>query len=1105
MKPMIAKAKELGYESLALADTMTISGMVEFTNQCKKAGIKPIVGVTLRVYDKPTEKVKDAVENREVRIKAFVMNEDGLKNLIRVLSNANTPERFYYNARVSWDDVKGLQGCVITTGDFQSVFSHPDYREKIEEWRGLHLDVLVEIVPINTPLWDTMNARAIDLAAYMNLPTIIGHPFLYANPEDAKSLDVRGAIQQNADISAPWLPKHWFRGFHMRKGVEIAEDAVALSKRLQAHHPGLNPPDTVVKIAEAIKSMGKVADLCTYEFKKMPLALPMMAAGGKDGEWAALKDLCTAGFKERLLKPILAYQPPKEKLPVYVERLKYELDVLKKMGFSGYFLLVRQIVNWSKSQGIIVGPGRGSVGGSLVAYLIGITDVDPIRFDLLFERFINPERIDLPDADLDFMSARRHEVIDHIIEQFGEEQVAGISNFTTMGAASSIRDVARIHGMAPYEYSCSKLMEKEHGVSLGLEESAAKVPDIEKFKNERPVIWDHALRLEGCMRGLGQHAAGVIIADQPVSNRAVVETRAKGRVANWDKKYVEDWGLIKIDILGLTTLDMLARARDYIKDRHGKDIDYLTVDLTDPKVLDAFAHADTTGVFQFESSGMRKLLKDLALGGALTFDDLVAVVALFRPGPLDAGLCDEYVQIKQGAKSPWYEHPNMEPALKKTFGVIVYQEQVMQIARDVAGFTMAEADHLRKAMGKKDADKMKEMREKFVKGCEAISSMPEHQATALWDKIEVFAGYAFNLSHSVEYSLISFLTMWVKVHYPAEFYAASMSIQDDNDRLAPLVMDARNKGINVLPPDVNGSLERIVIRSDKELLAPFQAIKGISENVANAIVKTREFVGGTFTDLPKQLEGEAQKAAGLPRAVVNSAHREKLDKVGAFYTVLGGKPPLDPTRLKDRLELMPGYTVESVKASRGIPTERAVTLKLLETIGQTRTCDKCSLKGGVHVMPRLGHTPKFMAIFDAPTYQEERAGKMLEGDGALFLKEALKEAGLTPNDGYYTSLIKSPKIGKGISNEQILGCSPYLAKEIEILKPPVILVLGSNTMRHLLPSIKGSMNDFAGKVVYNPDLDASIVIGINPLQVLFDDKKAVILQQVCEQVASLMP
>jgi DNA polymerase-3 subunit alpha len=780
-------------------------------------------------------------------------------------------------------------------------------------------------------------------------------------------------------------------------------------------------------------------------------------------------------------------------------------SVLEKMGFAGYFLLVHEIVAWAKANGIMVGPGRGSVGGSLVAYLIGLTEVDPIRFDLLFERFINPDRIDLPDADLDFMSRRRHEVVAQIQRQFGAENVAGISNFTTLQAAGALRDVSRIHGLEPYEYACSKLMEKEHGVSLSLEESAAIVPEIDKFKGERPAIWTHATKLEGCMRGLGQHAAGIVIADRPVTERAVVETRNGGRVVNWDKKYVEEWGLIKIDVLGLNTLDMLALGKDYVKQQTGAEVDYMRdVDLTDRKVLAAFEAADTTGIFQYESAGMRKLLKELSLGGALTFEDLVAVTALFRPGPLDAGMCDDYVAIKQGARHPYYEHPNLEPALRATHGVIIYQEQVMQISRDVAGYTLAEADKLRKIMGKKLPEEMAEQEGKFVAGAIATSGMSEIQAKQLFDKIATFAGYGFNRSHAVEYAVISFWTMWLKVHHASAFFAASLSVQDKEERLTPLVMDAQTKGIKVMPPDINRSTTKIEIGPRGELYAPFQALLGLGERAAEAIVQMREKLAGGWFKEACALDPDEQKKL-FPRVQVNATHRDRLEKVGAFWSLdTKGVDPLHEDRLRDRLAFLPGFTVAAVKASRKISSDRAIQLQILDVTKATRECGGCTLKGGIHPIPRLGKTPKFMAVFDCPTLDEERSGKMLEGDGAKFLKAALSDAGLSASEGYYTSLVKSPKRGKFLTNENINGCTKHLLRELEILKPPVILVLGGAAAKHFVPTMKGSLNDIAGATVFDPKLDASIVLGINPLQVIFDSGKAVLLQKACEAVANLV-
>ncbi|MEZ2310851.1 DNA polymerase III subunit alpha [Paraburkholderia sp. RCC_158] len=1089
---LIEKAKEFGYESIALVDNMTISNMVGFSEKAKKAGIKPIIGCTVRVVDDPTyrkpPKASGEVEkpNPLVMLKVYAQNDAGIRSLMKLLSKGNSPDYFYYHSRVGLEDVLALEGCAISTGDFYGLFHHPRWKE-IAYRLSYHFEqnFFVEFVPGATPLHRTLNARATECLGTFLCDPIGTWPALYATPEEADSLDVLRAIIGKNKMTDRWLMKPYVRDYCLKAPADIVRAMVA--EKLPAK--------------QIIDGNQALVDSCTYEFKKLEPSMPKMAPD----EFKALCAEVAKGWATRFAAPVLGHQPAAEELPEYKARLAYELDVLRNMGFSGYFLLVQHIVQWSKGQGILVGPGRGSVGGSLVAYLMGITDVDPIRFNLLFERFINPERLDLPDADLDFMSKRRHEVIDYIAEHFGRENVAGVSNYNTMGAAGVMRDTSRVHELNPFDYACSKQMEKQHGVSLSLEESAAIVPEIDKFKGIYPDIWRHMINLEGAARGLGQHAAGVVVAGEPIINRAVVETRTGGPVANWDKRSIEDWGLIKMDILGLTNLDIMALAATYVKERHGRTIDFLRLPLDDKKVMAAFGRGDTTGVFQFESGGMRRLLREMALSGEVTFDDLVAVVALYRPGPLDAGLCDDYVAIKQGAKMPYYEHPNMAPALRDTYGVIVYQEQVMQIARDLAGFSLAGADHLRKAMGKKDREKMAEMRQKWVDGCMSHSGMTEGSSNALFDKIEVFAGYAFNKSHSVEYAVISFWTMWLKVNYPAEFFAASLTENDKEEKREPLVMDARRMDMQVLPPDINKSSARVEIVGEDKLYAPFQALKGISENAAGYIVDARTKWGKPFTNRT-DLDA-ALKAAGYTGRHVNQAVKDKLLLIGAFAECEGDKvPAMHPDRLKDRIELLPGFTVDTVKADRTLNAEKLALLQLVRIAEETRSCERCSLKGGCHPMPRIGKTPKFMVVSDNPNWQEEKAGKLLEGDNSALIINALKEAGLSAQDGYFTTLVKSgkPRDQKTLTNEQINQCGEFLKQELEVLKPPVIVTLGSNAARFFAPGVKGGTTELAGKVIFDPKLDASIVFGINPGQIFHDPGKYSILQNVAAKVADLI-
>jgi DNA polymerase-3 subunit alpha len=1116
-KSLADRAAELGFESVALADTMTISGMVDFSNQMKEKGIKPIIGCTLRIFDDPTYRPpakktgEVAIPNDSFMPRVYIKSEKGFKSLLKLLSVANDEDHYYYTARASMSELLELEDVIVTTGDMFGLFYHKSKAELYarELHRRFGEDFLIEISPINTPLFDTLNKKALKFANEYGVKTVVSYPAFYENGDKADSLDVYRAITGNGKMSSRSLNIPYVRDFAILDTKALLVKTIQMSKRIYTDEH----EDHSARVKTLFANQNYIADNTDYVFEKQAPCLPKMA----DDEFLTLAQEVQKGWKERFSKPVLGYLPEPEQMEEYKARVMYELGVLKRMGFESYFLLTQDIVKWSKENGIIVGPGRGSVGGSLVAYLLGITDVDPIRFNLLFERFINPDRIDLPDADLDFQSTRRHEVIERLVEKYGRKRVAGVSNYSSLASASALRDAGRVYELDNFELSCTKLVPKEHGQPVSLDEAAEAVPEIEKFKKDRPNIWKHATNLEGAMRSLGRHAAGIVVAGEDLTNRAVVETRSGEHVVNWDKRVVEDFGLIKMDILGLSTLDVLGLAAEYIFERHGTRINYIDLPLDEPDVMKSFGAGETVAVFQFESSGMRRLLKDLAKRADLTFEDLSAATALYRPGPMDSGLLDQYVAVKKGDREPFYEHPYMEAALSNTYGVIVYQEQVMQVARDLAGFTLAEADLLRKAMGKKDKEKMAKMREQWVTGCER-SGMPKDDAELLFDKIELFAGYAFNKSHSAEYSIISYWAMWLKVRYPQEFYAASMTIADDDEKLTSLVMDAKARKIEVLPPDINYSSSRIEIDSEGRLYAPFQAVKGISSNVADNIMKVRNIRKEGLRDedgewiLPPSETTEFESSAEFEKYVtsaklgakINKTHREKLLRVGAFARVDGDKiPARHPDRVKDQVELMPGYSVDAVKADRGVNSDKLAQIKIVRMVEDMRGCEGCSLQGGVHVFPRIGKTPKFMVVFDAPTFKEEAAQRMFEGDNADIIKGVFKEVGLSANDGYYTSLVKSPKNDKMLSNEQINGCSQYLMKEIEILKPPVIVTLGAAATRFFAPGIKGGA-ELAGKVIYRADLDASIVFGINPGQVIFDHSKAKHLIDCFRQVSEII-
>jgi DNA polymerase-3 subunit alpha len=1108
LKPeeLIEHAVKVGANAVSLVDTMTVSGMAEFARKCDEKGIQPIVGVRLRVVPDPTERVKKGrgAPAGTFYPNVYIRNEDGLKDVFALLTKAYSKDYFYYVPRIGLEDLVALVSkgnVVVSTGDFMGLFNLP--LEEVEKvivrlttaGSKSAVPVVTELLPINTPYFDRVNATLCDVAARYGLPVLPVYPMLYPTPDHADAKDVASAIVAGQKLADKWRNVNFVRDFALR---DMDAEMMELCQQFYSRNVkfGSTPIDSHW-LTRQLNDIDHFPAMLDYRWKKMPVSLPKMA----EDEYAKLVEECRAGWQRRFAKPILGHKPAGAEGAVYKARLAFELSVIKKMGFERYFLLVQDLVNWSKRNGIIVGPGRGSVGGSLVAYLIGITDVDPIRFNLLFERFINPDRLDLPDADLDFQSTRRQEVINYLVTKYGTEYVAGISNFSTLASASALRDTGRIHDIPLMELGVTKLVPKEHGNSLSLDEAAEIVAPIDQFRKKHPVVWRHATQLEGVMRNLGRHAAGVVVGGEPLLNRAVVETnRGEGEaVVNWDKRDVEDFGLVKIDVLGLSTLDVLQQALGHIKARHDIDLDLLTLPLDDPKTLDAFGQGKTVGVFQFESSGMRKLLRDLAFAGRLTFEDLAAATSLYRPGPMDSGLMEDYVAIRQGLRMPYYEHPNMESALQATQSVLIYQEQVMQIARDLCGYTFAEADKLRKIMGKKLPEEMAKQQDKFVSGAVSHSAMPEPQAKALFEKIAAFAGYGFNRSHAVEYSVISYWTMYLKVHYPPEFFAASLSILGE-DKIDGLVRDARSHGIEVLPPDINRSTDKFEILSggsDVYVTAPLSSCKGISANAAVSIMEARQKAGGRFVDR-KHFESLVEKRK------CNSKARDTLDRVGAFAAIEPGQlPPRHPDRRKDQLELLGGLIIDMVKMDRDIVTgDEIKAILVADVIRPTQSCKGCSLAGGVHPVPLLGQKPKFMVVTDCPNYSEEASSKMLSGKASAFLREALNQAGLKPKDGYFTSLVKSPKSGSQLTNEQVNGCSGYLRRELEILKPPIIVALGSSTLQFFAPGMRAS--ESIGKVIYSPKLDANIICGFNPAQIAFAAGKQADLNALFLTVAELV-
>ena len=1081
---IVEQASEQGATTIALTDTMRISGMVEFTKACRAKGIKPIIGARLRVVN---SLAKEKTKDQPYFLRYLAKTEKGYRDLLAILSRSFDADHFYSVPRLLLSDIIELAtpgACLVTLGAFYGAHGARQGRDVALALRGAGIDVASDIVPLATPHFARVASDALALSAAESVPCVLALPFFYKNADQADSLDLMRSIAAHTpfdDRAARYVPRDLVAkrpsDWNLNGFVEMVERlyGVPVSGEIQ----------------NALRYTKALPDEFTYEWKKDMPSLPEMASD----PFAELISLCTKGWTDRLGSEVFGYKP--SDLKPYKERLKYELSVLKRLKFENYFLLVTEIVNWSKTKGIRVGPARGSVAGSLVAFLLGITDVDPLRFNLLFERFINPDRIDLPDADLDFMSTRRQEIIEYVKDRFGHDYVAGVSNYNTMGAASALKDTCAKLNITGNNFAFSKLVPKEHGQGVSLTEALKESPELAKFARENLTAVMHALNLEDRMRAYGQHAAGVVVAGVPLSERAVVETRDGNAIVNWDKVLVEDFGLVKMDILGLTTLDMIDISVRHIFNNHGKKINLYDVPLDDPAVLSAFGRGETVGIFQMEGAAARKMLRDMAMGDPLRFEDLVAVNALNRPGPIDAGLVSQYIKRRNGEEKVTYLHPIMESALKETFGVLAYQEQLMQVSRDLCGFTAAEADVLRKAVGKKDAELMEKQKDKFIDGAVA-GGMERSAAEAFWQDVAGFAAYSFNKSHSVAYSIIGYLTMWLKVYYPAEFFCGFLTMVKEDRRPAAL-SDMKRLGISLLPPDINESTNQFEAFNSTTLMMPFSAIKGITENTGNAILEERS-ANGRFTgidDFTKRINGRK----------CNTRQTENLDKVGAFARVESGQLPAnDHTRRRDQVELLAGLIQDTVIVDRdGLTFDHFTVPQLAELLNEYRTlCKACDLSGLCHPKPWVRGAARVMVVLDGPSSKEERADEMAHGSYVDALEEALDQIGLSMNDVYVTSLIKTPK-PEGKSNwpnQTLAECPKWLDKEIGLLRPPVILVLGSLSLRHFIKEAK--VQDYIGRVVFDKARDANLLIGFNPSQIYFDPSKQSTLNDIVAKIPDLL-
>jgi DNA polymerase-3 subunit alpha len=826
---LINKAKELGMDALALTDHGVLYGAIEFYKKAKAAQIKPILGV--EAYLAPKDRFSKDPSEKYFHLTLLAENNTGWKNLIKLVTKAHL-EGFYYKPRIDKNLLKeyhegiiALSGC--PSGEIAKAIEADKPRAEILKLIQEYKDIFGEnnfFIEIwhhpnifGAEVYKKLKDGLISLAKETNTPLVATQDIHYVNKEDDKYHDILLAVQTGNKV----------------------DDADRLT--LKGEDFSMTPPEEMIEyfkdVPEAIENTLKIAERVNVEIELGKSKLPKFKTPDGISSNDYLKKLIDERIKERF---------PGDKLtPQVLERLEYEIGVITKMGFADYFLIVQDFTNWAKNHGISVGPGRGSAAGSLVSYILKITDINPLDYGLLFERFLNPDRIQLPDIDIDFADTRRDEVIAYAREKYGEDCVAQIITFGTMAARAAVRDAGRAMGL-PYAF-CDKIA-KLIPFNKSIEEAIKITPELNtlyKENEDTKKLLDTAKRLEGVARHASVHACGVVISENSLVEYLPLQYAPQDKntiVTQFEMHSIEDLGLLKMDILGLKNLTIIEDTLRLVKELENIDIKISDISLNDEKTYKLLQNGDTTGVFQFESSGMRRYMKEMK---PTQLEDLIALVALYRPGPLE--LIPSFIRRKHGQEEITYLHPKLKPILESTYGIGVYQEQMMQIARDLAGFTLAEADTLRKAIGKKIKSLLDEQKEKLINGM-VKNGIDKKIAQKIWELFPPFARYGFNKSHAACYALIGYRTAYLKAHWPIEFMTSLLNADlNDIDRLSFLINECREKNIEIFGPDVNKSFVNFTPEG-KGIRFGLLGIKNVGEHITNVIIEERAR-GGPYKNL----------------------------------------------------------------------------------------------------------------------------------------------------------------------------------------------------------------------------------------------------------------
>lgn len=877
---LVDKVKEFGMEAAAVTDHGTMSGILDYYKTAKKAGIKPILGVETYVAARSRFDRDPAKDKQRFHLTVLAMNNTGFHNLMKLSTQANL-EGMYYKPRIDHDLLEELnEGLIVmsgcASGEIGVALKEDDYdrARDIAKWYKsilgdrYYLELQDHGHPKSNTHWDVqakINEGLIKLSKELDIEMVVtcdGH-YLTHDHQDAHEILLC-----------------------VGTGSYLSDEKRMSLKDFELH---LTDPRDIIahwgeEYPEVIRNTKKVADRCNVEIELGRILIPKYPLPEGENEHSYLLRLTYQGLLQRYngaSKEEAEKLDPEDIIPQLSDevrqRAEMELGVMGNMGYEGYFLIVQDFINWGKSQGIVFGPGRGSAAGSIIAYALNITDLDPLKYGLLFERFLNPDRISMPDIDVDIQDTRRDEVIEYCAKKYGEDHVSNIATFGKMFGRMAVRDVARVLEV-PYAESdrLAKLVPPPNqGRHIPLSVSVKEDADLRKEYENNPTakeVLDYAIQLEGTIRSHGVHACGVVIAPDTLVNYIPLEMAQKGVVATqFPMGEVEELGLLKMDFLGLSNLTIINNAMRIIKKVYGEEIDLAHLPLDDKPTYELFQRGDTTGVFQLESAGMKRYLRALK---PTHFEDIIAMVALYRPGPMQ--FIDSFIRRKHGEEPITYLHEGMRNSLENTYGILVYQEQFMQISKEWCGFTGGQADTLRKAVGKKKIDLMKKVKPEFVEGAVKVGGATREMAETFWAQLEEFANYCFNKSHAACYGLIAYWTAYLKAHYPDAFMAALMtSDHDDIDRLAIEITECKHMGLEVLAPDVNQSyVEFGVVPAAKQVRFGMAAVKGVGVGAVEEIIRARE-ADGPF----KSVEDFAKRVS---TSKVNRKAWESLVKAGAF-------------------------------------------------------------------------------------------------------------------------------------------------------------------------------------------------------------------------------